>query len=97
MKKLILRFILIPSLAFAAPFFVCDPDPACETYNVYADGALLASTPAPLAYDLIASPPKGISYTAECCNVEGCSARSNPYVSIGVPGTPMNGRITIQP
>jgi len=97
MKLSILFLLLLVSTAQAAPFLVCDPDPDCETYNVYADGVLLGSTPAPLSWDLVTSPPGGIAYTAECCNAEGCSAASNPYISLGVPGIPLNLRMQLQP
>ena len=97
MKSLII-FLLLSTTAYAAPFLVCDVDPDCETYNVYADGVLVASDlPAPLSYDLVSSPPGGIAYTAECCNAEGCSAASNPYISLGVPGIPSSLRINLQP
>ena len=90
--------LTLSGVANAAPFLICDPDPACETYNVYADGVLLqADAPAPLSYDLVFSPPGGIAYTAECCNVEGCSDLSDPYISLGVPGSPQSLRISIQP
>ena len=89
--------ILLVASANAAPFLVCDPDPACEAYNVYADAVFIGSSPAPLSYDLVSSPPGGIAYTAECCNVEGCSDPSDPYISLGVPGSPQSLRISIQP
>ena len=97
MKTLVI-FLMLSTAAWGAPFLICDPDPNCETYNVYADGVLMqAGAPVPLSYDLVTSPPGGIAYTAECCNVEGCSAASNPYISLGVPGAPSNLRISIQP
>ena len=97
--------LTLSGVANAAPFLVCDPDPNCETYNVYADDTfpyetfvlLQADAPAPLSYDLVFSPPGGIAYTAECCNVEGCSDPSDPYISLGVPGSPQSLRISIQP
>ena len=93
-----LLMVLMATTAFAAPFLVADPDPNCETYNVYADGVLLDSgVPAPLSYDLVTSPLGGIAYTAAACNAEGCSAQSDPYTSLGVPGSPQNLRISIQP
>jgi len=93
----ILMLLFVAAPAQAAPFLVCDPDPNCETYNVYADGVLLGNTPAPLSYDLVTSPPGGIAYTAECCNAEGCSVASDPYISLGAPGSPSSLRISIQP
>ena len=96
--KIILLSLLIGSTAWAAPFLVCDVDTNCVTYNVYADGVLVASDlPAPLNYDLVTSPSGGIAYTAECCNAEGCSVQSNPYISLGVPGVPSNLRMSLQP
>jgi len=90
--------LLWVSASHGAPFLVCDPDPNCETYKMYADGVLLQEDlPAPLSYDLVSSPPGGIAYTAECCNVEGCSDPSDPYISLGVPSSPSSLRISIQP
>ena len=100
MRKIsvILLIVLWASVAGAAPFLVCDPDPACDYYKVYADGGpIQEDAPAPLRYDLIVAPIGGIAYTAECCNVEGCSAQSDPYLSLGVPGSPSNLRINLQP
>ena len=93
-----LLMVLMATTAFAGPWLVCDPDTACETYNVYADGVIMqAGVSAPLAYDLVTSPLGGIAYTAECCNVEGCSAQSDPYISLGIPGVPSNLRMSLQP
>ena len=89
--------LTLSGVANAAPFLICDPDPNCETYNVYADGVFLGNAPTPLSWDLVTSPPGGIAYTAECCNVEGCSVASDPYISLGVPGSPSSLRISIQP
>lgn len=96
--KIVLLIVFWAGAVNAAPYLVCDPDPNCETYKIYADEELLQSDlPAPLNYDLVTSPPGGISYTAECCNEEGCSDPSDPYISLGVPGPPQNLRMDTQP
>lgn len=79
-----------------APFLICDPDPNCQTYNVYADGQSLATVDAPLNYDLQTDPPGGISYTAECCNYRGCSDQSDPFVSLNPPSQPTNLTLDIE-
>lgn len=80
--------ILLAVSAYGAPFLKCDPDPNCQTYNVYADGAMLDIVEAPLWYDLITVPPPGISYTAECCNYIDCSEASDPFLSLSPPKQP---------
>ena len=85
----LLWLLLKASGVLAAPFLVCDTDTNCEYYRVQADGVeVVDNTPAPLHYDLQGMTPGQISFTAQCCNVWGCSEVSDPFVSPEAPGTP---------
>ena len=87
----ILILVLWASVASAGPMLVCDPDPNCETYNVYVDDVLIAEDlPAPLNYDLEGMEPGTFAFDAECCNYWGCEMTVDPYISLDGPGIPLN-------
>ena len=93
-----LLMVLMATTAFAAPFLVADPPPAEQQvihYNVYKNGVLEGTfTGETLNYDLEGIVPGVYNFTAEACNVWGCTITPDPYVSPGVAGTPMSLRLT---
>ena len=97
MKKLVLLLVLLPSLAFGAPFLVCDAPPAEQQitgYEIYVDGVWFASPVGEvLNYDLVGMEPGQYTFTAKACNIWGCSAESDPILSPMSPTTPSNGRL----
>lgn len=103
MKKLfmtvsILTILLFASTAMAAPYLQCDPDPNCQTYEVYEDTVLVvADAPAPLNHDLVTMPVAGINYTAKCCNYRDCSEVSDSFLSLDDPLKPMNLKLAPLP
>jgi len=79
--------------ANAAPFLVCDdPDPAEQvtSYDVFQDGVLIGTTPAPLHFDLQGVTPGQYNFTATSRNAWGLSDPSNPYVSPASATQPLN-------
>ena len=57
MKKLLLILILWPSLVFASPFLICDPNPGAEKIILEINGVEIPEFPAEtdgsLRYDLV--------------------------------------------
>ncbi len=99
MKKLILLILLIPMIATAAPFLVCDaplPEQEITYYNVYKDAVLEGTFDGEvLHYDLAGITPGAYNWTAEACNVWGCSLTSDPYISPSGAGQPLNTRMAL--
>jgi len=86
MKNLViaLAFLLVPAMAFAEPFVICDdPDPAEQitSYEIFQDGVSIGTTPAPLLFDLAGVTPGQYEFTATAINAWGTSSPSNPYIS----------------
>jgi hypothetical protein len=77
--------IVGPFSALAAPFLVADPPDTLEqvlSYKIYKDGVYAGtSTGEILSFDLQGVTPGTYDWTAEACNVWGCSELSNPYIS----------------
>lgn len=83
---LILIMLASAGLVNAAPFLICDPQNGVDTYNIYIDGTSVANdiTAEPdgsVRYDLQGITPGQYQFTAEACNVWGCSEVSDPFVS----------------
>ena len=94
-----LWLLLKTSGVLAAPFLVCDPQAGVETDNVYQDGIeigtdIAAQPDGSLRYDLQAITPGVYNFTANACNVWGCSEVSDPFVSPAATSTPAGLTIT---
>jgi len=90
MKKSILIIIavfLVPVIAVAAPFLICDPQAGVEFYEVFKDDLLmsadiLAEPDGSLRYDLQGTTPGVYQFSAKACSEPwGCSTVSDPYES----------------
>jgi hypothetical protein len=95
MKIITICFLIIFGFfnaAWAGPFLVCDPpaiDQDVEYYQIYQHGTLIADQIDPesdgsVRYDMEGMTPGSYKFTAKACNIWGCSADSNPYISPGV-------------
>ena len=77
--------VLVAPLAWGAPFLVADPPSGngqITHYKIYKDAVLEGtSTGEVLSYDLVGVTPGEYDWTAEACNVWGCSSLSDPYIS----------------
>ena len=92
----IIGLLLSNTLVFAAPFLVCDPQEGVATYNVYQDGAEIATeVPAQpdgsLKYDLVAITPGAYEFNAKACDVWGCSDLSANPTQSPAPSQPPTG------
>ena len=77
MKRLVLlALLLLPGLAWSAPFLICDPPPAADQITRYeiAIGSATVSTPAPLHYDLTSVPAGAHTWQIKACSLWECSA-----------------------
>ena len=95
MKKLIITLLLIPTLSFAAPFLVCDPQAGIQTYKVTGPAWVPLSVPAQtdgsIKMDVAASAVGGTTLTVAACITdvvwgEACSAAVN--FTFARPGSP---------
>lgn len=98
--------VVLPGMAQASPFLLCDPYPASagvDNFSVVIDGKpAVASTPLALAdgsekchHDLAGLSNGQHTATVKACNQWGCSASSAPFVfSVGVPSVPTGLGIT---
>ena len=94
---LILFFFLsfvIATAAYASPYLVADAPPAEQqitSYKIYKNAVFHDSFDGEtLNYDLMGVVPGAYDWTAEACNVWGCSAISDPYISPSAAGPPLN-------
>lgn len=84
------------TLAFAAPFLICDPQADVEKYEVYQDGVEIATDvqaqpDGSLRYDLIDITPGSYEFNAKACDVWGCSALSANPTQSPAPSSPPTG------
>jgi hypothetical protein len=104
MKRLIIAIAILAigaSIA-CADWLVCNAPPSEQRvthYKVYDNGAMLtdnspAYTDGSLRHDLGVIDDDLHIYTAEACNIRGCSAASDPFVFPSVAGQPQNTRWT---
>lgn len=107
MKKLLIAImvILLPVLAYASPFIVCDPYPTTveqpDYFNVTLDGgAVVQSTPQAvtgglrLHFDLSGISNGTHNMTVAACNEWGCSSTVPFGFTKAVPGAPANTRLS---
>jgi hypothetical protein len=100
MKEVLLFLLLVPSVAFGAPFLVCDVPPVNQnvtSYEIFQDGVsvgvVAAETDGSLKYDLGSTAPGNYTWTATAINEWGASTLSNPYVSPPGATAPLNLRL----
>lgn len=101
MKKIImvLAFLLIPSLALAAPFIVCDPQEGVVGYEIKGLSPetinFVAQPDGSLKYDAAQLANGSYSMTIAACNMWGCGSATSPFVfAKGVPGIPVGVRLS---
>ena len=102
MKKIImvLAFLLIPSLALAAPFIVCDPQEGVVGYEIKGLSPetinFVAQPDGSLKYDLASVNSGTYTLTVAACNVWGCSS-TVPFVFTKViPTAPVGLKLTAE-
>ena len=82
MKKLLLILILWPSLVFASPFLICDPNPGAEKIILEINGVevpeFAAEADGSLRYDLVGLADGDFVIRAKAGNVWGWSEWSVP-------------------
>jgi len=93
---IIIALFLGNTLAFAAPFLVCDPQAGIEYYTVLQDGAEIATdVPAQpdgsLRYDMEGIIPGEYEFNAKACNVWGCSEVAVDPTQSPAPSQPLTG------
>lgn len=110
MKRLLLIVILllIPTIAWSAPFLVCDPYPTSVVQPTYFSlvidgGSAIQSTPEVLTdnsvrlhYDLTGIATGAHNITAAACDVWGCSSAVPFGFTRTVPGAPANLKLSNQ-
>jgi len=96
----LVAFIMLVGIAYAAPFLVCDaPDPKEQviSYIVYRDGVEIGTTDAEddgsLKMDLVSITPGVYTWTIRSVNAWEESPLSNPYVSPSGASVPQNTRM----
>ena len=93
MKRLLFALLLLPTLAHAAPFLVCDPAPVGEGVTSYKiiEGGVTTATPAPLHHDLTSVSSGAHSITVAACRddvVWGTLCSSTVPFAYSRPGNP---------
>ena len=91
-----MAMVFMTSVAWAAPFLVCDGPPAAEQvtgYEIFQDGVSLGTTPAPMMFDLQGVTPGAYEFTAIAINAWGVSSASNPYLLLEKVAPPLNLRV----
>ena len=101
-KRILFAILLLPALAHAAPFLVCDPAPVGEGVTSYkiVEGGVTTVTPAPLHHDLSAVTSGAHSITVAACRDDAvwgtlCSVTAPfVYTRPGNPGVPAGFKIS---
>jgi hypothetical protein len=105
---LVLALVLMPCLAFGAPFVICDYVPTTQTqptyYHLVKDGGVTEDSTAQvqadnsvrLHYDLAIVTTGAHSWTVSACNEWGCSSTVPFAFSKAVPSGPANLRLSNQ-
>jgi hypothetical protein len=99
---LLLVFCLFPTMAFGAPFLICDPQIGVAWYDVQNLGSLTnSSVPAQsdgsIKLDIAILPPGIYSTLVRACNQRGCSDASNfTFTKSATPTKPTNVRILFE-
>lgn len=85
--KYILALILVfaTSMAFAAPFLVCDPVPGAETIEVMIDGNAQIVTGDTIHIDLAYLATGSHTVKAKACSIWGCGEEANLPFTKSVP------------
>jgi len=83
MKRLFfLLLLLLPSLVFASPFLICDPNPGAEKVILEINGVEIPEFPAEvdgsLRYDLVGLAEGAFTIRAKAGNVWGWTEWSDP-------------------
>ena len=90
--------LLIPSIAFSAPFLVCDPQEGVVGYEITGLNPetvnFIAQPDGSLKYDLASLPNGSYSGSVAACNMWGCGPATTiaPFVK-AVPAAPAGVRL----
>ena len=90
--------LLIPSIAFSAPFLVCNPQEGVVGYEITGLNPetvnFIAQPDGSLKYDLASLPNGSYSGSVAACNMWGCSSATTiaPFVK-AVPAAPAGVRL----